>query len=594
MRGCVMILIDESAAMRAPVSPDSKKTKAEDVATAINSLLGRLARAADADLAVVGYRTEADDTVSIGCRWSGPLASRELVPTAELAASPVTVERRTRKVPGPTGTTEQTVDFPIWYQPATGAKAPQVAAFDYARRLIADWAARLGADAAQPLVLHVLAGASGDGNPLRTIQELQQMAVPGGAPLVLHAHLTPSESAAVPATLYPATRARLTPGLMRDLFERASVLPPGLAEALRKLKVTIQPDARGMIFNARLVDLARFLALAETYVKQVPAGAPAPVPLPVPTPVPSPISDEVPSPAPESLPPLPEPLPEPILGIDLPLPADAGTAGPALAALSPDQPGLVLFVLDRSVANPYGTEAKNACSRLQEQMGDMVEMIVKFGRGSIDVGVISYGADSGGGSEVRAALEGRLAGRPFARDDELRNGAVRVESFEEERSDGGGGILTIPHCRPILVEAEPTPAAPATPAFVKTAELIAAWSAEHPASPNSPIVIHLTRGAPDAADTEEAARQVTTIACSVALYHVVETEASHPSVLFPDAVSDKEDPALQVLWRLSSPLLGRETLAAEKPTISPQSRGFVVNGRSNLLMEALKRAVLAP
>lgn len=45
------------------------------------------------------------------------------------------------------------------------------------------------------------------------------------------------------------------------------------------------------------------------------------------------------------------------------------------------------------------------------------------------------------------------------------------------------------------------------------------------------------------------------------------------------------------LWRLSSPLLGREVLAAEKPTISDQSRGFVVNSRCNLLMETLKRAV---
>ena len=44
MRGLLVILIDESSAMQAVVSQASKKSLSESVATAVNSLLGRLAQ----------------------------------------------------------------------------------------------------------------------------------------------------------------------------------------------------------------------------------------------------------------------------------------------------------------------------------------------------------------------------------------------------------------------------------------------------------------------------------------------------------------------------------------------------------------------
>jgi hypothetical protein len=223
----------------------------------------------------------------------------------------------------------------------------------------------------------------------------------------------------------------------------------------------------------------------------------------------------------------------------------------------------------------------------------MVEMIVKFGQGAIDVGVVSYGTDAIGETEVRVGLEGPLTGRPYARDNELQEGAVRVEEFEEEMSDGAGGILAIPHKRPVLVEVEPTSGGPATPAFEKAAEVISGWCQDHPGNTNSPIVIHLTRGEQDSTDAETAAGQFQSVASGgpVALYHVVETEQPVPSLLFPGEETGIDNPQLQMLCRLSSPLLGREALAAEKPSISDGSLGLVVNGRCNLMLEGLKRAV---
>ena len=547
----------------------------------------------------------------------------------------MTVEQRYKKVAVGGQLQEQAVSFPIWYQPQTAGKAPQVAALGFCRKLIDDWAACQGVEAAQPVLLHVFAGPSADGNSLKVVRDLQQARLPNGAPLVFQAHMISSEALVVPATLYPATPAYLT-GQLRELFERTSVLPDALAGSLKKAGIVIRPKARGLIYNGRMVDLAKFLTLAEAYVEQLPASsvpvtaappsAPAPVavvppvPLPVslppvaeaappmvsaavspPQPVP-PAAEAAPAAVPAASPPLePIPLadlpgvadlsPVPPADVSPPAAAPAPPPPPGISSLTPDQPGLLLMLLDRSVANPYGAEPKNACTRLQRRLGDLLEKVVRFGHGTIDVGIISYGSDFSNQPEVRGSLEGALAGRPYARDTELAAGAIRVEQFEEERSDGAGGILSIPHKQPVLVEVEPAPPAPALPAFQKAGESAAAWLAEHPGDANVPLVIHLTRGQLDPGDAEQAVGHLTAAIPGAIVYHIVETEADHVSVFYPADEAGLQDPWLQTLCRLTSPLLGREALIADNPHVSEHSRGMVVNGSGDLMLEALKRAV---
>ncbi len=274
-------------------------------------------------------------------------------------------------------------------------------------------------------------------------------------------------------------------------------------------------------------------------------------------------------------------------------PPVAGEAEPTVGPITPDQPALVLFVLDRSVDDPFSGNMRNACVRLQQQLGDLLEQIVKFGGGAIDVGVVSYGVDGMGEVEVRTMLEGGLSMRPFARDHELEAGAVRIDETTEEIPNGVGGLISITHRRPVLVEAEPTYAAAATPAFAKASELVSTWCAEHPAAGAPPVVIHLTRGRLDESDAQSAVAQLTAVTTprgAPVLYHLVETEADHVTVVCPGDESPLADPSLQCLWRLTGPLLGRVELAAEKPSVSEQSRGMVVNGKPNLLLDALRRA----
>ena len=91
--GRVVFLIDESESLRECIAGGTK-SKAENIATALNSVLNQLAAVADLEVAVAGYRGDSNGGADVGCRWGGPLAGRRFVPTSALADTPLVVENR--------------------------------------------------------------------------------------------------------------------------------------------------------------------------------------------------------------------------------------------------------------------------------------------------------------------------------------------------------------------------------------------------------------------------------------------------------------------------------------------------------------------
>lgn len=610
MSGCVLFLVDESAAMSTTVALPigvsdggaPRKTKLESVATLINSTLNKLAQGHSCDVAVVGYRTDADGKVDVGPRWGGTLAGRDFVPSEELPGGQIAVEHRIRKVPVLGGAPEeQPVDFPVWYQPEPGDKAPQIAAFECCSQLVSAWSG-----SGVPVVIHLFAGSSSDGNPLKSVQNIQELQLSGGAPLVMQAHLGSSDG--VPATLFPANRAYVRGGPMRDLFDRTGVLPDPLLEVLRGSNVTVQANARGMLYNARMVDVSRLISLALTHLEALPEMASEPVTVSARGPEPAEeliqeAGDVLAPAAAEELPHEDAPL-EPADDVSLasdeavpdgskPTPVGAAFE-PLIGSVTPETPALVMFVLDRSLENPSTGDPDNAFTKLRDHLSELVGQITKVGDENIDTGIISYGLDGVGELEVRTELEGGLAGRKFARDHELMDGAVFDNTYVEERPNGIGGLMKIPHCRPVLVEVEPTDAAAAEPAFTELAQIISAWCADHDTSTMPPVVLHLTRGRLEAADVQASADALSSVTTSsgekVRLYHLVITEDEHANVSYPKDDGGLPDENLKALWRASSPLLCGVQIAEDNPDISGQSRGFVVNEKFTLLLDAIKRA----
>jgi hypothetical protein len=581
--GCVILLIDESAGMGAVMrelttaGTTSNKSNAERVATAVNALVKQLGAGPSFDLALVGYQSDAEGQLNVGCRWAGPLAGREFVPTGELAAAPLRVETRVRKVPvagafGPPR--EETVEFPIWYAPTPGNKAPQIAAYSFCRDLLARWSGEAGPEPGMPLVLHISSGASGDGNPQLAVSKLMELTTPGGHPLLLQAHL--AASAAVVSSLYPSNFMYLTVGSARDLFRRASLLPPPLVESLKAAHITVNPGARGLIYNAKLSDLIHCLGLIKAHTRDWPSkrgaapASPAAAPASSPSAMTQPVAAAMPA--------------EP------PAASGVSSTGSAVAG-DRAQTALVVLVLDRSVADPYSGSLQTPLPRLQDHANDLLKQLSKFSDAPIDVAIVSYGLDSGGEVEVRSAFEGPLAGQTIVPASELAAGAMRVEEFEEQVSNGIGGLITVNRKKPIYFDVEPTAGAPPVTAFEEIARLCGEWSGKHPGACLPPIVMHLTRGRLEPGDVDWAAgalARAATTAGPPTLYHLIVSEQPHKSLAYPDADDEITDANLKKLWSVTTLLQGREQLASTKRSLTAASRGLVINGKFDLLITSLK------
>lgn len=283
----LMVLVEESAALEAKIL-DGEKSRAHTIATGVNALLNQLGGTADMQVAVVGYQADAADNLQVGSRWAGSLTGRDFVAVGELAAAPLRVETRIRRLPVPGGlgaVKEEATAFPIWYEPRLAAKAPQLAGFKHVLHLLQSLVGQ--PDSLPPLLLHIFASPSSDGNPERVLTELRELQTPGGPPLICHLHF--GSAVAAPAICYPANRAALPRGAVCDWFNRASVLPRAFVTPLKEAKLTINANARGLVYHARATDLLRFFSLARAYAKADATGLTAATPVRTLPPAPSPV-----------------------------------------------------------------------------------------------------------------------------------------------------------------------------------------------------------------------------------------------------------------------------------------------------------------
>jgi len=521
--GCVVFLVAETPGMTACVG-EGTKSKAETIATALNSLLRQLADTPDLDVAIVGYRGDEHGGVDVGCRWGGPLEGRMFVPAGELGEKVLKVEQRMRKIPGPGGigvVDEQPVDFPVWYAPAPAGPASPTAGYEYCQALLSS---RL-ADRKPPLLVSFVDEVPEDGSLSAAVWELYGLELPAGPPLVYHVHL--SSSGRVPAILCPSADSHLPPGAVREVFGCTSYLAEPLAAALRAAGLSINEGARGMIHHATMADLIRFLAVVKSYAQFEPP-----------------------------------------------------------AAAAKPQAALLLLLLDRSVEDPAADESRRVWTKLQSHANELLGQVAKRADGSLQVGVVSYGLDAAGQPDVQIGLPGALADRTIVADTELAGSEIRTDQHTEKVSNGIGGLVEVTRKRPVFLDAEPTAAHSAAlrTAVEAAAAVLAEWRGQH-ADAVAPIVLHITRGRwePEAVDQALAPLEALAEAGpGVLLYHLMATETPHRSLAYPDSPEGIDRPELAKLWEKSSPLAGAERLAAAKRGITPGSRGIVINGKFDL------------
>lgn len=583
--GCIVILLDESVGMRVNAGEivaggkPSTKSNAERVATCINALLAQLGNCPDFEIAIVGYKTE-NGHANVGCRWGGSLAGRDFVAVKELAVAPTRSETRQRSIPLPDGSIRrENVSVPLWYEPSIGENAPQLAAHQFCLELISRWLANAGPRPGQPLLIHIFSGASSDGNPDGAVTKLMQLGSQGSRLLLLQAQV--AAGASLVTTLYPSSLAYLAPGPSRDLFRRTSILPDHLVSALNASKSPVNANARGMLLNAKIPDLVRLLSLVKTHVNSWPKSSTAKnVDLTAAD------KNAISTGRDDSI--EIEPSASEVEMIATP------SVEPGTTFAGEQNAGLILFVLDRSTADPANDRADNSCRRLQTHANNLLKQVAAIKDVNIDVAILSYGRDDKGNADVCTTFSGPLSGRTIVSHLELLAGALRVEETEEQMSNGIGGLVTVNRKNPIFYDVEPTEVTPPVNAFEAAAGIIKDWHGVHPTASFPSIILHLTRGEVDAASIDQAVERVIKDATSktnALLYHLIATEAPHRSVAYAATDAGIDAKSLKHLWQLTSPLLDWQRIATERATIQPNARGFVINGKFDLLLAAHKQSL---
>ena len=255
---CVLLLIDQSKSMGKPFPGTPGQSKAEAVADAVNRLIQNLVlRSAKADgvrdyfrVGVIGYGK------GIRAGLGGTLPADVLVPISQVSDHPLRVEARTKKIPdGAGGVIEQTVKFPVWFEPTADGNTPMCAALVDAALTIKVFIEQFP-NAFPPIVLNLTDGEPSDGNPQENARGIRARSTSDGNVLLFNLLLS---SAPLPAKHFPENESGFTDNLSKLLFRMSSELPPPLFNAAKAEGFDVQPGARGVVINADPTALVRFL-----------------------------------------------------------------------------------------------------------------------------------------------------------------------------------------------------------------------------------------------------------------------------------------------------------------------------------------------
>jgi hypothetical protein len=254
-----LFLIDQSGSMEDPWGgSDAGQSKADALATILNRLLTDLVIKCSKDEGVRDYFDIGVITYGNNVQpgLGGPLAGQTVVPVSKLADAPVRVEdRRQRVSDGAGGLVEQTVKFPVWFDPHAKGGTPMSQALKLGRDVLVDWTAQ-HPDAFPPIVFNITDGEATDGDPAQHAACLRDLATSDGGTLLFNIHLSGQRGKPVE---FADCESDLPDKYARLLFGMSSVLPPHLQDEAKAEGYRVSEATRGFVFNADAVSVIRFL-----------------------------------------------------------------------------------------------------------------------------------------------------------------------------------------------------------------------------------------------------------------------------------------------------------------------------------------------
>jgi hypothetical protein len=201
-------------------------------------------------IGVIGYGG------AVGPAFSGALAGKALVPISAIANLPARIEERTRKTDdGAGGIIEQSIKFPVWFDPQAKGGTLMCAALAEARTVLTGWLAE-HPSGFPPIVINITDGEATDGDPTAAAAALRDLHTDDGNVLLFNLHLS---SQAAPTVQFPADDAAVPDKWAKLLFSLSSPLPPFMRGVAGQEGFAVGDGARGFAFNADMVTVIQFL-----------------------------------------------------------------------------------------------------------------------------------------------------------------------------------------------------------------------------------------------------------------------------------------------------------------------------------------------
>lgn len=251
-----LFLVDQSGSMQDTM--DNGKSKAQFVADVLNRTLATLITRCTKsegtrdyfEVGVLGY---SGSTASNGL--AGALSSTVLHPISEIEAHPLRVEDRIKRIDdGAGGLVDQTIKFPVWFEPKADGGTPMCNAITTAAEQLVAWC-DTHPNSYPPTILHVTDGESTDGDPEGLAQQLQQISTSDGRVLLFNLHVSSSGGDAVK---FPISDAGLSDNYAKLLFRMSSPLPAHLQRVAEEKGIKATMESRGFVFNGDIAEIVDF------------------------------------------------------------------------------------------------------------------------------------------------------------------------------------------------------------------------------------------------------------------------------------------------------------------------------------------------
>ena len=273
-RALFVFLLDQSYSMEEPIG-GSDQCKMDYLATAINGWLQNMSIRCTGsegirdyfDVAAIGYRTDMEANPVIESALGGALAGRILVSIKEIGENPTKLEQKMQQFyDEDSGQLMETpVEMPVWVEPRAEGGTPMCSALYKAYEIVEQWIGE-HPKSFPPIVIHITDGESQEGDPIPYADPLRGLETEDGNVLLFNCHLSMTKSD--PFT-FPHANEILPDDFAKGLFEMSSVLPDSLAASARAEGYELQTGARGMVFNADMVALIKFLDIGTRVAKQL-------------------------------------------------------------------------------------------------------------------------------------------------------------------------------------------------------------------------------------------------------------------------------------------------------------------------------------